>query len=134
MTSYLLCFSTVLIFVSFDPCWSMEHHSKGGVEPVLWSLAPYLWGLDLAPWRDGEACFFLFFLFLHAHHPENEILALAVHVSISIPASLQVIACFCSFWWGTQVSFKYVLHFSWTLEVHLVCYRRLMIENKCQGK
>ena len=103
------------------------------VEPVLWSLDPYLWGLDLAPWRDGEAYFFLMFLFLCAC-PKNENLALTVHVSLSIPASLQVIACFGSFWWGTQVSFKYILHFSWTWEVHLVCYGRLTIENKCWDK
>ena len=33
------------------------------VEPVLWRLAPYLCGLDLAPQRDGKAYFFLLFFF-----------------------------------------------------------------------
>ena len=38
--------------------------------------------------------------------PENENLALAVHVSISIPASLQVIACLGSFWCNMLVPFE----------------------------
>ena len=30
MTSFLLCFSTVLIFKSLNLCWSVEYHSKWG--------------------------------------------------------------------------------------------------------
>ena len=78
----------------------------------------------------SSSCSFFFVLTI----PKSENLALAVHVSLSISASLQVIACFGSFWWDTQVFFKYVIHFSWTWEVHLVCYGRLTIENKCQDK
>ena len=37
---------------------------------------------------------------------KNENLAVAAHVSISIPASLQVIACCGSFWCDTLVSFE----------------------------
>ena len=110
MTSFLLCFSTVLIFKILNPCWSMEHHSKWGVEPVLWSLAPYLWGLDLLHGgmvrHTSSYCFFFFFLLTT---PKNEDLALAVHVSISIPANLQVIACFGSLWWDTLVFFEFIL-------------------------
>ena len=134
MTSYHLCFSTVLTFVSLDACWSMGHHSKGALKQCCGAWLPICgaWILNhrgMVRLNSSSCSFFC------AHHPlKNKNLTLAVHVSISIPASLQIIACFCSFWWGTQVSFKYILHFSWTWEVHLVCYRRLTIENKCQDK
>ena len=50
---------------------------------------------------------------------ESENLAVAVHVSISIPASLQVIACFGSFWCGTLVSFEPIpLPFVWGEAFH----------------
>ena len=102
ITSFL-CFSTALIFKMLGPVLVNGASQWGGYfEPVSWSLAPYLRGLDIAPWRDGKAhLFFWFLLLLLACHPEDEKLALAVHVSVSIPTSLQVIACFGSLWWDT---------------------------------
>ena len=98
MTSFL-CFSTALIFKNawtHVGQWSMT--AGGYFEPVSWSLAPYLRGLDDAPWGDGNAYLFFWFLLLLACHPEDEKLALVVHISVSTPTSLQVIACFGSLW------------------------------------
>ena len=143
MTSFLLCFSTVLIFKFLDLCWSMAHHSKkGGFEPVLWSLAPYLWGpgscsMEVMARHTSSSCLHL------ACHPKNENLALADHVSVSIPASLQVIACLGSLWCDTLVFFNSFFHlFVWsdafqflqTWEVYLVCHMRIMLGNKSWDK
>ena len=87
----------------------MVHHSeKGGFEPVLWSLAPKLWGPGSCS-MEGWQGTLLLLVFIWPATPENENLALAVHVSISIPASLQVIACFGSLWCDTLVSFEFIL-------------------------
>ena len=68
------------------------------------------------------SCFFFFFLLTTS---KNENLALTVYVSICIPASLQVIACFGSLW-RDRLSF---FHFLWTWEVYLVCHRRIILGN-----
>ena len=111
MTSFPLCFSTVLIFLKFlDPCWLMEHCSKwGGLNQCcgVWLPISGAWiFLHRGMVRHTSSSCFIFFFLLAT--PENENLALTVHVSISIPASLQVIACFGSLLQDTLVSFKFI--------------------------
>ena len=82
-------------------------------EPVLWSLVPL--GTLQGAWvllhqGDGEALSLSFLLL--AHYPDNEDLALAVHTSVSIPASLQVVACSGVIHWYLLNPFLY--HFLWS--------------------
>ena len=69
-------------------------------EPVLWSLVPCPGGPGLCSMEGWQGTLFFLSFFLPG------ILALAVHVSLSMPTSIQVIACFDSFWCDTLVSFK----------------------------
>ena len=110
MTPFLLCFSTVLIFKILRPRLVNGASQWGGLNQCCGVWLPICRAWILLHGRmarpTSSSCFFFFFLLAI---PKNENLALAVHVSVSIPASLQVIACFGSLWWDTLVSFKFIL-------------------------
>ena len=108
---FLSAFSTVLIFFKVLRPMLVNGASQqvGGLNQCcgVWLPICEAWILlhrGMAR-HTSSSCFIFFFLLTT---PENENMAFAVHISISIPTSLHLIACFGSLWWDILVSFKFI--------------------------
>ena len=109
MTSSLLL-PMVLIFKFPDWQWFMACYKTGGfnLNQCCGVWLPIYGGPGFCSTEGWHGTLLFLPVFRPATH-ENEDLALAVHVFISISASLQVIVCFGSFWCDTLVFFELII-------------------------